>query len=358
MWKRSYRVPVPMPPKKKSRVEHDPPRKRKVILDHDGGIDDLVALGILLTQPHRVEMIGCIVTDADCYIDSGVSVTGKLCSLIRRKSRNSFPAFPIGRSTMHGVHPFPHEWRVDAKKMDDMPCLNVPKYAEHWDKEFLDDKSISGEELLARLVIHSETPVTICVTGPLSNVAFCITKYGSAFTKNVESVIIMGGAVDVKGNVFPPFEPTPTDQSAEWNFYWDAPAAQTVIRCPEIKKILFTLDATNSVPVKSDFVQQFGPLNGHYLAQFFGCSWATCTHMFLVGEHCGYYAWDALTAAFILDPSIAELRPVKLSIEVQLGHPSEGRSFRDEENGTECLVAKSADAQTFYSLMLSAATFV
>lgn len=39
---------------------------KPVILDHDGGHDDLVALALLLANPDKVKVIGCIVTDADC----------------------------------------------------------------------------------------------------------------------------------------------------------------------------------------------------------------------------------------------------------------------------------------------------
>ena len=40
--------------------------------------------------------------------------------------------------------------------------------------------------------LQSHTPVTIVATGPLSNIAYAIRKYGATFENNVEQIIIMG----------------------------------------------------------------------------------------------------------------------------------------------------------------------
>lgn len=324
-----------------------------VILDHDGGVDDLVALALLLTQPENVRVVGCVVTDADCYVDHAHSVSGKLASMMYHKSGKSFQPFPIAKSSLKGIHPFPHDWRVDAKKMDDLPCLNVPQYAKAWKEDFLSEKL--GEELLAELVMNSTQLVSICVTGPLSNVAHCIEKYGKKFTDNVKEVVIMGGAVDVGGNVFV----DGCDKSAEWNIYWDAKSAKTVLESPllEGKNKLFSLDATNHVPVTSEYVQTFGSILPNLLANFIGSSWAQCTHLSLLGAGHEYYAWDVLTAAYIIDNSLASLQRVAIEVVAEVGSPSEGQTKRSEQ-GTNVLVATNIDSSKFYKMVFHAAQFV
>jgi len=340
---------------------------RPVILDHDGGVDDLVALALLLASVDDVRVIGCVVLDADCYMKDAYSVSGKLAALMRRKDpAKRVSPFPIAMSSLGGVHPFPHEWRVDARKMDDLPCMNIPKFSKDWESEFGGRDGEPGEELLARLVMDQKgsTPVTICVTGPLTNIAFALKKYGSAFAENVEKIVIMGGAVDVKGNVFV----EGTDHSAEWNIYWDAPSAKEVLESPLLadKCVLFSLDATNHVPVHSAYVQTFGSLygDGYALADFIGSSWAQCTHLELLGGGAMYYAWDVLTAAFAVDPTIAKLERVAVRVHAERDSKSEGRTERvscgagTETQSSFVWLARDVNVEKFYNMVRDAAKFV
>ncbi|ORC93406.1 putative inosine-adenosine-guanosine-nucleoside hydrolase [Trypanosoma theileri] len=323
---------------------------KSVILDHDGGHDDIVALTLLLAHPEKANVIGCIVTDADCFATDAFNVTGKIMSLFHK--HKNVPLFPIGKSSFKGVNPFPKEWRCHAKNMDDLPCLNIPEYSQFWDKVKVQNENLVGEQLLADLVMNSPDKVTICATGPLSNVAWCIEKYGERFTDKVEECVIMGGAVDVGGNVFQPG----TDGTAEWNIYWDPAAAKVVLRCPKMRNILFSLDSTNDVPVHSGIVQRFGAQNSFILSQFVGSAWAMCTHYELLRPGDGYFAWDVLTAAFTLDNSLAQLEEIALDVETEK-NGNEGRTFRltDGKEGPRTFVAKNVKAELFYEMVLSSA---
>lgn len=343
-----------------------------VVLDHDGGVDDLVALALLLANPSRVEIVGVIVLDADCYVKDAFRVSGKLASTVRRaaaaKRGVAIKPFPILKSTLsHGGHPFPHEWRVDAKKMDDLPCLNVPKWTAGWEDEIPlvpnTTATTPGEEAFAQLFLQSPEPISLCVTGPLTNVAYCLKAYGSAFADKVKEVVIMGGAVDVEGNVFleGPDVKEPGMLAAEWNIYWDAASAKAVVESPLLKgKLrLFSLDATNHVPVTSAIVHKFGEFNDSLLAQFIGSSWAMCTHLELESYGKGYYAWDVLTAAHVVDSGLVKFEvDVPITVEVDPTKRSEGQTRRDPTSA-HCLdVAMTIDAQRFYDMTYQAAQFV
>lgn len=325
-------------------------KPKPVILDHDGGHDDLVALALLLANPEKVRVIGCTVTDADCFVEHGFQVTGKLMALMHVEE--SVELFPIGMTSFKGVNPFPSEWRWNAKNMEDLPCVNIPANVAVWRRHEAENRSLVGEQLMADLVMRSQEKVTLCVTGPLSTVAWCLDKYGDAFASRVEECIIMGGAVDVGGNVF---EGDRTDGTAEWNIFWDPPAAKTVLSYPLLRSVLFSLDCTNSVPVNSAVVQRFGAQNDYVLSQFVGAAWSSCTHFDLMRPGDGYFAWDVLTAAYAVDPSIAELDPVALEV-IADRCPSEGRTRRRKEatNSPQAvtLVARNARTNRFYDLVM------
>ncbi|ESS70879.1 inosine-adenosine-guanosine-nucleoside hydrolase [Trypanosoma cruzi Dm28c] len=319
---------------------------KAVILDQDGNHDDIISLALLLAWPEKVRVIGCICTDADCFVADAFNITGKLMCLLNKRANR--PLFPIGISSFHGVNPFPMEWRCSAKNVDDLPSLNIPEHTEMWEKLKPDYEKLVGEELLADLVMNSPEKVTICVTGPLSNVAWCIEKYGRRFTDKVEECVIMGGAVDVGGNVFLPG----TDGTAEWNIYWDPPAAKAVLECPHIRNVLFSLNSTNTVPVCSSLVKRFGAQNEYLLSQFVGSTWAMCTHHVLLRPGDGYYAWDSLTAAYVIDNNLADLEPMALEVEINKTK-DEGRTFRSTQGRTCTYVAKNANAELFYDMVLS-----
>nr|1R4F_A Chain A, IAG-nucleoside hydrolase [Trypanosoma vivax]1R4F_B Chain B, IAG-nucleoside hydrolase [Trypanosoma vivax] len=322
---------------------------KNVVLDHDGNLDDFVAMVLLASNTEKVRLIGALCTDADCFVENGFNVTGKIMCLMHNNM--NLPLFPIGKSAATAVNPFPKEWRCLAKNMDDMPILNIPENVELWDKIKAENEKYEGQQLLADLVMNSEEKVTICVTGPLSNVAWCIDKYGEKFTSKVEECVIMGGAVDVRGNVFLPS----TDGTAEWNIYWDPASAKTVFGCPGLRRIMFSLDSTNTVPVRSPYVQRFGEQTNFLLSILVGTMWAMCTHCELLRDGDGYYAADALTAAYVVDQKVANVDPVPIDVVVDK-QPNEGATVRtDAENYPLTFVARNPEAEFFLDMLLRSA---
>ncbi|GET90577.1 inosine-adenosine-guanosine-nucleosidehydrolase, putative [Leishmania tarentolae] len=323
---------------------------KPVIIDHDGGHDDLVALAVLLGNPEAVRVIGCIVTDADCFVDQAFNVSGKLMAMVHASGGTDL--FPVAKTSFKGVNPFPSEWRWSAKNMDDLPCANVPEHLAIWNAVRDQNDALVGEEVMAQLVMSSPEKVTICVTGPLSCVAWCIERYGEEFCKNVEECIIMGGAVDVTGNVF---IDNRTDGTAEWNIFWDPTAAKTVFTCPHLKKIIFSLDSTNSVPVTSEVVQKFGAQNKYLLSQFVGSAWASCTHFELMRPGDSYYAWDVLTAAYAIDRRLADVEAVSLEVVMDANAPNEGQTRRAADGApfSNTYIAKNTKADMFYQMVMN-----
>jgi purine nucleosidase len=330
--------------------------RKPVIIDHDGGVDDIIALIILAAGNHRdaaggaaqpaataIDLIGVVVIDADCFAEDAAAVSQRVLAVAELAGvapHADAPAtVPIAISSLQKTSriAFPDEWRKDCINMLDLPCLHTPAVDAQLERTRAVRVEAKGEEEMARLVMASAAPVTLVVTGPLSNVAWCLRAHGAAFADNVAEVVIMGGALRTKGNVFR----DERDGTAEWNIFWDARSAEAVLTAPLLagKVVLFTLDSTNSVIVSHSVVRAFAKNDSaqaapSMLSQFTGSSWAMCTHLErLYGKENAYYAWDALTAAYVVDPSVCTTAEVRVGVNAEPGHASEGRTFVDGESG-------------------------
>lgn len=295
----------------------------RVFFDHDGGIDDYLALLILLSYP-EVELLGISVTPADCYIEPASSASRKILDLAGRSD------VYVADGTLNGVNPFPQSWRLDSYKIDALPILNQQPVAAP-----LSDHS--GQLFLADTLAAQAEPVVLLMTGPLTNLAWAL-DHRPEVEDRIERLYWMGGALEVQGNVQEPGH----DGSAEWNAYWDPPAAARVWDSG-IPITLFPLDATDQVPLDFEFISAFGPRYRYPLAAAAGTCWAlTNGHALRTGLP--YYAWDTLTVAAMVHPELCSWREV--SCRVVSSGESAGRTLIDPA-GRPVLSADRVDAAGF-----------
>lgn len=321
---------------------------KRVILDHDGGVDDFIALALLCSQPN-IELIGVSILEADCFMEPAISVTRKVLALMGKSPE----LIPLLRSNLSSIHPFPDMWRTLTINLDDLPCINTREILDKTANLKIPDANEPVE--LANWVMNSPTKVTIVATGPLSNIAWCVDRYGSKFCDNIEEIVVMGGAVDANGNV-----KDRSEKGAEWNIYWDIPAAKIVLNAtlPTSNNfiqrvVLFSLDATNLVPLNSKFVKRFGLQNEFPASQFVGSAWALTTHHGYLDILKQFYVWDGLTAAFLIDQSIVELKTININLITD--GIQEGQMTRADSTNTTGIVelAVNTDADKFYELCLN-----
>ena len=91
--------------------------KKKVYFNHDGGVDDLISLFLLL-QMENVELTGVSVIPADCYLEPAMSASRKI---IDRFGKGNIA---VAASNSRGQNPFPKDWRMHAFYVDALPILN------------------------------------------------------------------------------------------------------------------------------------------------------------------------------------------------------------------------------------------
>lgn len=303
-----------------------------VFFDHDGGLDDFLALLLVLSY-EDVDLLGISITPADTLLEAAVPATRKILDLAERSD------VAVAAGTVDGVHPFPLAWRVDAHKVNDLPVLNRSPGEP---RAPLAD--VPGQELMARTLRAAPEPVTVLMTGPLSNLAWTLDHDPEA-EANVAGLAVMGGALDVDGNV----QEEGRDGTAEWNIYWDPPAAKRVWDSG-IPITMFALDATNQVPVTPAFRRAFGLQYDHPMSAVAGSIWAmTSGWDIAVGLGNPYYCWDTLAASSLGRPDLCTYREVRC--DVVTSGPSEGRTVVTE-SGRPVVAADRVDAEAFYAHVL------
>ncbi|CAM9688695.1 unnamed protein product [Laminaria digitata] len=135
----------------------------------------------------------------------------------------------------------------------------------------------------------------------------------------------MGGAIDVAGNV----SEDGFDGTAEWNFFWDPPAAKRVWDS-DLKLVLTPLDATNEAPVTKDLVLRLGRQPESASSALTGTIWSLGgAPRFELKKP--FYAWDLITVVQLVHPELFTTTEVECDIVVD--GPSQGRVVRTGPSG-------------------------
>lgn len=300
---------------------------RPLVVDTDLAADDLVALAFLLSSP-RAEVEAITVSGTgEVRCPDGLDVVRGLLAVT---GDDDIPV-ACGRSTpLHGDHAFPTDWRDSA---DDAWGVKLPVVEAKGD-------SGSATGLLARSLEDGDA--TLVALGPLTNVAEAF-RARPRLARQVPSVVVMGGALDVPGNVFVADDGSPT---AEWNMYVDPTAAAEVVDSG-VPVTLVALDATNQAPITDDFVEELQDVAGTAAGEL-AAEVLADNPLVASGEA---FFWDPLAAAVALDPELVDTESVPLSVVADDGEES-GRTVRDE-SGRPVLVATGVDREELERLLLS-----
>jgi len=300
--------------------------KQLVLMDHDGGVDDYLATMLLMTMDH-IQLLGVVVTPADCYAEPAVSATRKILDLMKSSH------IPVALSTVRGINPFPRLYRRDSFIVDHLPILNQ--------KEPISTPLLAqpGQDFIIQVLREAPEPVTLMVTGPLTTVAVALDKAPEIEAK-IQKIVWMGGALNVGGNVEKSLE-AGQDGSAEWNVYWDAISAARVWES-QIEIIMCPLDLTNNVPVTSEVVYKMGRQRHYPISDLAGQCYALVIPQ-------DYYFWDVLATAYLAHPEFYQLREWETQI-ITTGL-SQGRT-KIVSGGRKILAMDKVDKEAFYNYIL------
>jgi inosine-uridine nucleoside N-ribohydrolase len=257
--------------------------------------------------------------------------------LLELAGRRDIPVF-LGRETpLPGNAEFPAEWR---RTSDDLPGVTLPEATRAVE-------SRSAVEYLSKRLADAAHPVQVLATGPLTNLAETFTA-SPRVAHTIRQLVIMGGAVQVPGNLADSGMFKTENIAAEWNMFLDPGAAKTVFDSGAPIRLV-PLDATQRVPIDMALLEQFEAHAKTALAHFVSQVLALNRDNIRQGF---YFAWDPLAAAALANPAIATFRPMALEISMD---PKElGRTMQVKKPRANIQVAIDADALRFREVFMTA----
>ena len=310
---------------------------KKVLFDHDGGIDDLLSLMLLLTM-EDIDLIGVTITPADCFLEDATVSTLKILKLFNRTD------IPVAKGDLYGVNPFHYDWRAQPKVANALPLMLTTPL------DISPLQSQSAQSFIADTLRNSSEPVTCLMTGPCSNLVAALSQEPQEhqepdLTSKVAEVIWMGGAVNTKGNVAMHNH----NGSAEWNVYWDPFAAQKLFAMGLTIKLI-ALDATDCLPIDLPFLEALAAHRDHPLADLAGQYWATTINAIPAYEYT-YHLWDVMaTSVLEIAPDAIEYQ--KMELDIAVTEPNQGQTIKSPGNGQWIDVAVSANREKVLEYVL------
>jgi inosine-uridine nucleoside N-ribohydrolase len=292
-----------------------------LIVDYSPTVSDVNALLFLLSHP-RVDVLAISMSEAgEAGCTLGVEVTLGILAMFDRED------IPVAcdPDVPDHVHAWPAEFLAGHEKLlDGLPIPTV---------------SASGElpsDLIARVAAESPRPVVVYAVEPLTVVAKALADH-PLLADDIEQIVIMGGAVNVPGNVF--------DSNVEWNLYIDAQAAEAVIGSG-IPVTLVPLDATNDVPVPNGYRKMISDQPQSDAIVYLGGlvdTFAAVTSGF-------YYLWDELAVSVAAGETFANFEGMSLMVVV--GGSEDGRTVQSD--GVPAAVATGVEEPNlFYQHLLT-----
>jgi inosine-uridine nucleoside N-ribohydrolase len=197
----------------------------KVIIDTDPGVDDAIALLMALACP-KVEVVGLTTVGGNVPLARG---TRNTLALLEHAGRPDVPVARGAARPCRGRYPYAYSFHGPSGLSRRLPDPR-DRTAE-----------TSAVDFLAARLQGRPGQITLVALGPLTNLAHLLRRHPGALDQAV-SLVVMGGAVNVAGNVTP---------HAEFNFYSD-PEADHQVLSSGVALTLVDLGAAHQVTVTDD----------------------------------------------------------------------------------------------------------
>ncbi len=200
---------------------------KKVILDVDTGIDDAIAI-ILALGCNDIDVLGITTVSGNIHVDRATLNTKRLLKFLNREDVNIYKGMskPIQRELVDASHI--HGKSGLAGQLED---IEVDEYVDDHALKFIEEQILSNPD-----------EITIIATGPQTNIARLL-EMKPKLAKMIKSMMVMGGAISVKGNCTP---------VAEFNISTDPEAVFQVIHAGIDDYTLVSLDVTQKALLKKE----------------------------------------------------------------------------------------------------------
>jgi inosine-uridine nucleoside N-ribohydrolase len=243
------------------------------IIDTDVSSDDGMAILYLLNNKNID--VKAIIADRDGAA-SPQTAAGHVGYLLQLANRTDIPVY-IGLDKNY-------------KNTNTYPAWFYAFCDHAYDDKNITPKNLITQQQLIKLMQNAKQPIAVLSLGSLTNIADTLQK-APQLKSHISHITIMGGAVDVPGNVQVLLPHSPY-QYAELNIFV-APAAFKQVLASQIPITLVSLDATNKVPVTMTFLQELAQQQHTPAQQFVYRTLKANTTYIKANE---YDFWDPLAA--------------------------------------------------------------
>lgn len=290
-----------------------------IIWDDDGSADGVIAL-LYFLQSSDINVKAITVS---CGLAHPEIFANNLTRMLARIGRTGIPVASGRDYPLAGANAFPEPWR---RSTDNFWGIDLPKPVEPV-------HSMSAAQLIVDIVNESPDPIMIFISGNHTNLAEAL-RLDPSIAENIASVAIMGGALEVPGNIESDW-PDIHNQVAEWNIWVDSIAASEVFTSG-LPITLTPLDATNQIIwTEADAIAWEASDNpeGELAAEILRWvirSWFSD----------GVYCWDLVAAVYTTDPHSCQSRQVHLQVVTDPGD-QQGRTVIDDNqpaNVNACMI--------------------
>ncbi len=298
-----------------------------VIHDHDGHIDDLISFILLYLAPSiDLQVVG--ITSGDSYVDDAFRASINIATYLEMEN------VEIAKSPELPTNPFPESWRKESSLVANLPIFSQISHK----RPYQDSKCRNSILAYADCIKHASSKVTIVTTGPLTNLGLLIEQ-NPKLVDNIKEIIIMGGAINVPGNV----EFDNYKNKAEWNIFANPLAFKTVLNS-NVNIKLIPLDVTNLFPLNKDILAKLEQISNKVKAA------RLSTKLWSLVSSFEYYYWDTLTSVAAIDASIFKFKTLK--IDVVTSGSSCGRTYTSLFGGRNVEVALDVDKNAFEKILV------
>ncbi|MGY0505076.1 nucleoside hydrolase [Luteimonas sp. e5] len=271
-----------------------------LLIDTDPGVDDALAILMALADP-RHEVVGLGVCAGNVGLAHTVANALKLCEIA---GREDVPVFPGSAQPL--LHPAPDA--ADVHGADGFGDTGQAPAARQPEDEH-------AAQAILRLSREHAGRLLLVALGPLTNLALAL-KLDPALPSRIARLVVMGGAVNGRGNITP---------FAEFNTHFDPEAAHLVFSAfPEFD--LVDWEATLAHGLAHADIEAWCAADSPR-ARFYDAisrktrDWARARR----GQR--WHSADALAMAFALDPG--QGRCERHALRVALDGPARGMTLVD-----------------------------
>jgi len=317
--------------------------KQTIFIDTDMGNDDLIAICMLLSSK-KFKVIGISTVNGVARASTGAKNLARILTYL------NIITIPIIKGF---VRPISNTWRAEFPKNDKQRANRLTLIKKIGISKLISQNIRKYNSIIEifKIINRSSQKVTLICLGPLTNIATLINKFGKKFTRNINQIVLMGGAVNVSGIVSPL-------NLAEYNIYLDPEAAKIIFNS-KLRIIMVPIDATKRVPADLNLIKNGSEkLNLVEFYQKIKTSKSTTKtgniikEIILNNKSDFNYFYDPLVSAILEQPDMIQ-GSKKLEIKVSITGQERGATRGKVSKDGNVEVINKINSKKFYNLVLN-----